>query len=94
MVGYINFLQRAVAGQSVGDVIADYTTLLAVADDASALFAEINLVLAANRLSAATLAPLVSAVQSMSSGTDPTRRNRIYAALVLVLAAPEFLVQK
>jgi uncharacterized protein (DUF1800 family) len=94
VVGYINFLQRAVAGQSVGDVVADYTTLLAVADDANALLAEINLVLAANRLSAATLAPLVSAVQSMSSGTDPTRRNRIYAALVLVLAAPEFLVQK
>ena len=94
VVGYINYLQRAVAGQSVGDVVADYSTLLGVADDASALLVEINLVLAANRLSAATLAPLVAAVQTMPSGTDPTRRNRIYAALVLVLAAPEFLVQK
>lgn len=94
VVGYINYLQRAVAGQSVGDVVADYTTLLAVADDANALFAEINLVLAANRLSAVTLSPLTTAVQAMSSGTDATRRNRIYAALVLVLAAPEFLVQK
>ncbi len=94
VVGYINYLQRAVAGQSVGDVVADYSTLLAVADDSNALLTEINLVLAANRLSATTMGVLVTAVQSMPSGTDSTRRNRIYAALVLVLAAPEFLVQK
>lgn len=94
VVGYVNFMQAAVAGRSVGDLVADYSTLLAVADDASALLAEINLVLAAGRLSAATLAPLVTALASMASGTDTTRRNRTYAALVLVLAAPEFLVQK
>ena len=94
VVGYLNFMQRAVSGQGVGDVLADYTTLLAIAEDAGALFAEINLVLASGRLSATTLAPLVTAVASMASGTDATRKNRIYAALVLVLAAPEFLVQK
>ena len=65
-----------------------------MADDARALIDEINLVLAANQLSAATTAALVTAVQTMPSGTDATRRNRIYAALVLVLAAPEFIVQK
>ncbi len=94
VVGYVNYLQRAVAGQGVGDVVADYSSLLAVADDAGAMLAEINLVLAAGRLGTATLAALVSAVQSMAGGTDATRRNRVYAALVLVLAAPEFLVQK
>jgi hypothetical protein len=30
----------------------------------------------------------------MPAGTDAARRNRINAALVLVLAAPEFIVQK
>jgi uncharacterized protein (DUF1800 family) len=94
VVGYINYLQRTVAGQGVGDVVADYSALLAIADDAAALLAEINLVLAAGRLGAATLTALVNAVQTMASGTDATRRNRVYAALVLVLAAPEFLVQK
>ena len=94
VVGYLNFMQRAVAGLGVGDVVADYGSLLPLADDAGALLAEINVVLAANRLGAATLAPLVAAVQTMPSGTDPARRNRIYAALVLVLAAPEFIVQK
>lgn len=93
VVGYLNFMQRAVAG-SVGDITPDYGTLFAIADEAQALIDEINLVLAANQLSAATTAMLVTAVQSMPGGTEPARRNRINAALVLVLAAPEFIVQK
>ena len=93
VVGYLNFMQRAVAG-NVGDVTPDYGPLLSIADDAQVLIDEINLVLAANQLSAATTAMLVTAVQSMPGGTEPARRNRINAALVLVLAAPEFIVQK
>ena len=93
VVGCINFMQRAVASQ-VGDLTPDYTSLLALADDASALIAEINLVLAANQLSVATAATLTSAVQTLPAGTDALRRTRINAALVLVLAAPEYIVQK
>ena len=93
VVGCINFMQRAVAG-SVGDLTPDYASLLALADDASALIAEINLVLAANQLSAATALSLTTAVQSLPAGTDALRRTRINAALVLVLAAPEYIVQK
>jgi uncharacterized protein (DUF1800 family) len=93
VIGVINFIQRAVAGL-VGDLTPDYTSLLALADDASALIAEINLVLAANQLGAATTAALTTAVTTMPGGTDALRRNRINAALVLVLAAPEFIVQK
>jgi len=93
VVGCINYLQRAVAG-SIADITPDYSTLTPLADDAAALLTEINLVLAANQLSVATIAALVAAVQTMPSGTDATRRNRINAALVLVLAAPEYIVQK
>jgi uncharacterized protein (DUF1800 family) len=93
VVGCINFMQRAVAG-AIGDITPDYSSLLAQADDAAALLAEINLVLAANQLSSATLATLAAALQTMPSGSDTPRRNRINAALVLVLAAPEFIVQK
>ena len=93
VVGCINFMQRAVASQ-VGDLTPDYASLLALADDASALIAEINLVLAANQLSAATTATLAAAVQTLPGGTDALRRTRINAALVLVLAAPEYIVQK
>ncbi len=93
VVGCINFMQRAVAGQ-LGDLTPDYTSLLALADDATALIAEINLVLAANQLGAATAATLAAAVQTLPAGTDALRRTRINAALVLVLAAPEYIVQK
>ena len=93
VVGYVNTMQRAVVG-GFGDVKADYAALVALADDAAALVAEIGLVLAAGQLSAASVASIVAAVATMPSGADAARINRIDAALVLVLAAPEFIVQK
>ena len=93
VVGYLNFMQRLVAG-TVGDVQGDYSALLALADNAFALAQEINLVLAANQISAGTTATITSAVGAMPSGTEMARRNRVHATLLLMLAAPEFLVQK
>ena len=93
VVGYINFMQ-AVVSRGVGDVKGDYSALLPLADTTQALLDEINVVLAAGQLSTATVALIKGALDSMPSGTDPTRLNRIYAALVMVMAAPEFIVQK
>ena len=94
VVGAVNYLQRAVSGQGVGDVVADYSSLLALGDDAAALVAEINLVLCANQLSAATAAMISNAVATLPGGSDPNRLKRIYASLTLALAAPEFVVLK
>jgi uncharacterized protein (DUF1800 family) len=93
VVGYLNYMQRA-ASTGIGDVVADYSSLLPLADNAQSLVDELNLVLAANQISAANVATIKTAIDSMASGTDSARRNRIQAALVLVLAAPEFLVLK
>lgn len=93
VVGYVNYMQRAVS-KGVSDVKADYSSLLPLADNAQALLAELNLVLAAGQISDATLALMQGALDSMPRGTDATRNNRIYAALVMVLATPEFIVQK
>jgi uncharacterized protein (DUF1800 family) len=93
VVGYINYMQRAVS-TGIGDVVADYTSLLPLADNAQSLVDELNLLLAANQISATNVATIKTALDSMASGTDSARRNRIQAALVLVLAAPEFLVLK
>ena len=94
VIGYLNFMKRAVAG-TVGDLTPDYSSLMPLADDAAALLAEINLVLAAGALPAeTTLKDLIAAVQTMAKGDDTARRNRIHAAVLLVLAAPEFIVQK
>ncbi len=93
VVGYVNFMQNTVS-KGAGDVKADYSALLPLADTAQALLDELNVVLAAGQLSAATLAVMKGALDSMPAATDPARLNRIYAALVLVLAAPEFIIQK
>lgn len=93
VVGYANFMQHAVS-KGVGDVVADYSDLLTLADNSQALCDELNTVIAAGALSAGTLAIMRSALDTMRSGTDLARRYRIYAALTMVLAAPEFIVQK
>ncbi|MCX7273989.1 MAG: DUF1800 family protein [Burkholderiales bacterium] len=93
VVGYLNFMQQVI-GAGIGDMKPDYASLLPLADDANALLAEINLVMAADQVSAATLAPLAAAVASMPSGTATARNNRIGAALTLVMAAPEYQVLK
>jgi uncharacterized protein (DUF1800 family) len=95
VVGYINFMQNAVARTGgVGDLVADYSALLPLADNATTLLDEINLLLAAGQISEATMVMLRSAISTMASGTDANRNKRIYAALTLVLASPEFIVLK
>ena len=93
VVGYLNFMQTTVS-KGAGDVKADYSSLMPLADNAQALLDELNLVLAAGQLSPATLALMKGGIDTLASGTDAARLNRIYAALVLVLAAPEFIIQK
>jgi uncharacterized protein (DUF1800 family) len=93
VVGYVNYMQNAIS-RGIGDVKADYTALLPMADTAQVLLDELNLVLAAGQLSAATVTLIATAIDSMAKGTDSARLNRIYAALVMVMAAPEFIVQK
>ncbi|XLZ68782.1 DUF1800 domain-containing protein [Massilia sp. SR12] len=93
VVGYANYMQTAIS-KGVGDVKADYASLLPLADNVPALLDEINLVLAAGQLSADTLTLVRNAITSMATGTDAARANRVYAALTLVMASPEFIVQK
>lgn len=94
VAAYVNFMQRAVVGLGVGDLQADYASLLSLAGSAPALLDEINLVVAAGQLSGSTLAMLATALSSIDASTDTGKRNRIYAALTLVMAAPEYIVQK
>ncbi len=94
VAGYVNFMQRTVSGLGVGDLKADYSSLLPLADGSAGLVAEINAVLACGQVSAGTLAKIQSAIDTLPSGTDAARLNRVYAALTLVLAAPEYLIQK
>ena len=97
VAGYLNFMQGAVAtssGVAGSDIRADYSAWLALAADAAALVDEANLVLAAGQLSAASATLIRNAIAAMPAGTDAQRLQRVQAAVLLTLGAPEFLVLK
>ena len=93
VVGYVNCIHAMIVN-GAGDVKADYSSLTPLADNASKLLDEINLVLAAGQLSPRTIALIRSSIDGMPGGSDSARRARIHAALVMTMAAPEFIVQK
>ena len=73
---------------------ADYSLLQALASNSTALLAEINVLLACGEIDAMTLANFKTALDTISVTTPSGVMNRIYAALTLVLACPQFVVQK
>ena len=92
VVGWANWAQTFVLG-GVGETRPDYAAELAIATDATALVRRVALLLSGDSLSAATLATITTAVGSIAATTDAGRLNRVYAAVHLVLCAPEYLVQ-
>ncbi len=87
------------------DLQGDYTSELALASDVPALVDRVATRLAYGNVGAALAADITAAVTSISipalntGGTnqaqiDSAKRNRVNAAILLVLASPEFAVQK
>ena len=93
VVAYVNYMQ-ALIQNGTGDVKADYTSILTKAADSTALIDEINLLLAANQLSAATVASIKAAVDSIATTSSALLLNRVYTAILLVMASPDYLTQK
>ena len=96
VAAYANFMQGVIQnGVGTGsDVRADYTSTYALADNADALVARINLVLAANSLSTATVTSIRDAVNAIPMTAGNARQNRAQLAIYLTMTSPEFLVQK
>lgn len=92
VAGYLNFMQSVIQN-GIGDLKPNYTAYLTLANDAGALVARFNLLLAGGRLSADTQSTIVSAVSTITATTDTGRLNRVRAAILLVMAAPEYLIQ-
>ncbi len=79
------------------DIKASYTPELALAADAKALVARLNLLLCAGQLPAALQARMVTALNATPlNATSPSdkRLDRVAAAVLLTMAAPQYLVQK
>ena len=91
VVAYVNFM-AAVIANGAGEAKPDYSALTVLATSSQALLDELNLVLAAGQISAATIAQMKAALDTISVSTSAGLNNRIYAAITLVMAAPEYLV--
>jgi uncharacterized protein (DUF1800 family) len=91
VIAYVNYMQTLITS-GAGDAKPDYTPLTALAADSQKLLDELNLILAANQISVATLTQMKAALDTIGVTTTTGINNRIYAAILFVMASPEFLI--
>jgi len=92
VIAYINYMAVLVSAGS-GDFRADYTAMSALAGNSTSLVDEVDILLGA-ALSDATKASIRGAVDAIATGSSNATLNRVYTAILLTLASPEYLVQK
>ncbi len=96
VAGYTNFMQGVISG-GVGinrEVRAAYTNELAVADNADALIDRVNRCLMASAMGTQQRQEIRDAVNAIAVTAPNGRANRVYTAVLLTMASPEYLVQK
>ena len=79
------------------DITATYAAELALVLDTTALVKRLGLVLCAGQLSAATQSLIVAALNATpvtAASSDSVKLNRVAAAVLLVMASSEYLIQK
>lgn len=79
------------------DVQANYTTELALVADATALVNHVCLVLAADQISSTSRQLMVDALNATpvtTASTQTVKLRRVWAAILMVMASPEYLIQK
>lgn len=89
--------QAAFTSPYVPDVTASYARELLLVTDVSALVAHLGLLLCAGQLSADTQILIIKALNDVTvkaASTDAVKRNRIAAAVLLVMASADYLIQK
>lgn len=102
VVGYLNFMRDVIPnGTGSGrDIKADYSALITLADTPDKLLDQVNLLLMAGQMSTSLRTQILAAMNSVSISTtsttsaDTARKNRVYLAIFLSMASPEFLVQQ
>lgn len=96
---YVNFMQRVIAGQEwvTSDLAVTYADEVAIAHDSTRLLDRLDLLLAAGQLSPESRAAIKGALDAavVSEASDSaTKLRRVHTAVLLVMAAPEYLVQR
>ncbi|UVO53932.1 DUF1800 family protein [Sphingomonas sp. SUN039] len=93
VIAYVNYMQTLIQS-GTGDVRADYTAILTKATDTNALVDEVNLLVANGQLGSATVSAIQTAVASIGTTTAALLNNRVYTAILLTMASPDYLAQK
>ncbi len=105
VAGYLNFMRNTIQNgvgtlqaNSTRDIIPDYTQEIALANDADKLIDRVALLLTADTLSANTRTQIRTAINSVpirtaATDADTDRRNRVYLAIYLTMASPDYILQ-
>ena len=94
--GYLNFLLWATR-YPYNDVGPTYTSLLLIAHDGAAVLDYLDLHLTANQLSAETrtvIGAVITAANITAGSSRDAKLNMLASVCFLILASPEYLVQK
>jgi len=102
VVGYLNFMRDIIPNGtgSNRDIKADYSNLLANAATPEIMLEQINLLLYANQMPLKLKQQILDSVKSVAipatpaSAVDTAKKNRVYLAIFLSMAAPDYLVEK
>ncbi|MFM7378203.1 MAG: DUF1800 family protein [Erythrobacter sp.] len=95
--GYINFLERAVAGTRFSDITMDYSAEIAIAQDSTALLDRLDLLLTGRQLSQGVRDTVRAAMEDVAltaTSSDAEKRRRVQIGVALILASTDYLVQK
>ena len=96
--GYLVYMMGVISnGISSGDIKATYTSELALVLNPAALVNRLNLLLCAGQLSSGTVSTIVSTLSATAvtaASSDTVKRNRVCAAVLMVMAGAEYLIQK
>ena len=88
---YVKRWVAAFESKDLDRVLAFYT------DDVifhSPLVARLSLLLTGNQLSAASVSTIRDAVTTIGADSEAGRNNRVWAAILLVMCSPDYIVQK
>ncbi len=93
VTGYLNFMRVAIQGGTgiSNDIKADYTAELALAGTPELLVDRIDLLLMQGQMSATLRGQILTAI---NSNPGNSKINRVYLAIFLTMASPEYIVQK
>ena len=93
VAGYLNSMMTLIESGH-RDIRPNYATELTLAGDAAALVDRLNRLLCAGQLSEATRDLITTTVAGMANSSTSDKTKRVQAAVMLVMASPDYLVQR